>query len=660
MAKDNLKQFPLLFCKLFLVILICFSLNICSSVAVFARESGNDFTLTIIHTNDLHAHDEPYLYKGKTVSGAARFGHIIRTLRANAKKEGKNVVVADAGDVFQGSTLYSHYQGDVEVKLLNMLNYDIFTLGNHEFDDGASNVAKQFKQARFQIINSNLDLSPVKELNALVKPHVIKQFGKEKVAFVGAITPQIELLSGGLQGCKLKSRGREWTDSIAQEVKKLKEEGINKIILVTHCGVDEDQELARAIPDVDAIIGGHSHTVLKRPIIVKHDRGRSTTIVQTGSYGHYVGKLELSFDSEGKVKVSDCSYGLHPVDSKVSEEKDIKDFIAERIKPLLHLRQEIVGFAGENFGSKIRRSDSSIGNLVCDALYELGRDYGIDIAMHNRGGIRGHLDKGPISVETVEQILPFDNYAVFSTVKGSVLLKALEHSLAGAIGGKFMDVRGLKVAYDPNRKAGKRLVFVLIKHRDGSWSRLNPEKSYKLAINSYNFAGGEGYSFKGASDVVNTKIRMAQVLQKYLLKHKKVYPQKPHRLVAIKTGLLANDKNGKIILSGVAPGARLSVIAGSEEGVSTIYNAFPVPVKDASVVDKSLTAGKDGRFYWPKNKNSLGKAASLVKSNSKSGNKVWLCIVAYPPKKSAGNVETGRANNPGRTLISNPVSLAVR
>ncbi|MEZ4543738.1 MAG: metallophosphoesterase [Cyanobacteriota/Melainabacteria group bacterium] len=249
MATRTIKQFSLKAFKIILplILLLCLALNLGfgSLSPVKAKDGAKEFLLTIIHTNDIHAHDEPYLYKGKMVGGLARLGHTVRDLRAKALEEEKNVIVADAGDVFQGSTLYSHYHGEVEINLMNMIGYDVFTLGNHEFDDGASNLAKQLARAKFDLINCNLDMSPVKKLNALVKPYVVKKFGDQKVAFVGAITPQMELLSGGLEGSKLKAKGDTWTAPIKKQVEELKQKGFDKIILVTHCGVDEDRRTCR-------------------------------------------------------------------------------------------------------------------------------------------------------------------------------------------------------------------------------------------------------------------------------------------------------------------------------------------------------------------------------------------------------------------------------
>src|ERR1700733_13403006 len=143
------------------------------------QQTKPDLQMTILHTNDLHAHDEVYVEKAKSVGGFARIGHLIRTLR----KENPNTVVCDAGDIFQGTPLFAFYHGEVEVNNLNLMGYDVYTIGNHEFDDGPENLAKQLGKAKFAIVSSNMDNSNFPALEKLVKPSVIKIVGGEKEDF---------------------------------------------------------------------------------------------------------------------------------------------------------------------------------------------------------------------------------------------------------------------------------------------------------------------------------------------------------------------------------------------------------------------------------------------------------------------------------------------
>jgi 2',3'-cyclic-nucleotide 2'-phosphodiesterase (5'-nucleotidase family) len=162
-----------------------------------------------------------------------------------------------------------------------------------------------WSKAKFDILNCNLNADALPQLKKLLKPSVIKTIDGQRVAFVGAITPDIETLSLSRDGVVLQRDSREksksinWLGPIKAEVERVASEGVDKIILVTHCGLEVDKILAREIPQVDAIIGGHSHTRLDSPVIVEHQDGSQTMIVQTGSYGRNLGRLDLAFDKKG-------------------------------------------------------------------------------------------------------------------------------------------------------------------------------------------------------------------------------------------------------------------------------------------------------------------------------------------------------------------------
>lgn len=640
-----------------LVIFVALLLQVTVGAApeAFARKP-DEFTLTIIHTNDLHSHDEPYRLDGKIVGGAGRIGHVIRQL----KEKNKDALVVDAGDIFQGSMLYTHYHGAVEVELLNKLGYDIYTIGNHEFDDGPENLGQQLKKAKFDVVNANMDASAVPELDKSIKRSVVKKINGVKVGFVGAITPDLETLANKLAPVKLKAKGPNWTDPIKAEVEKLKSGGIDKIVLVTHVGLNMERNLAKAIPDVDVIIGGHSHTRLTKPVIEEHSDGTTTTIVQTGCYGRSVGCLKVTFDDKGVVEPKKTAYRLVDLNANIAEDEDLKKYVAEMAKPLPADRHTVIATCSQTFPRKNLLSDSAIGDLVCDALVDAGKEYGVTVAMHNRGGIRGNIQQGPVTNADVQQIFPFDNFVVFATVNGATLKRNLEHSIAEGLGGRFLDVAGLKFAYDTKRKAGEKLLFVMVQDLKGNWAPLEDNGKYKMAMNHYNFDGGEGYDFSGADDKETTQMRMSELMCNYLAKVKNVAPNKSDRIVAVRDGLLkieAGDSGKEpgraadskkpgvsadsLQLSGTSPSARLSLVAGSGRGVSTIYSAFPVPVENAHVISTGLKASAEGGYSWDDVRHLAERYASPKNAD------VWFCVVAHPAKKEKSD----------ETVITSPVRV---
>jgi 5'-nucleotidase len=503
------------------------------------------------------------------------------------KKQEPKALVIDAGDIFQGTPLYTKYHGEVEIALLNMIGYDIFTIGNHEFDDGPINLANQLKQAKFDVINCNMDCSAVPQLAALIHPHVIKEIDGQKVAFIGAITPDLNEVALKTGGVKIKATGKDWMQPIQEQIKSVSAQGINKIVLVTHVGIEKDKELAE-LPEVDAIISGHSHTRLEQPVVVPHPDGSSTTIVQTGCFSRALGKLELTFDHQGRVVVPKTEYRLINISDKIPQDNDLRAFVDEKLQPLLVLRQTFVGEAKQAFDNTFRNMpwDSPLGDIICDALVESGKDYGVTLAFENRGGIRGRIEPGPVSLEAVEQLLPFDNRPVFATVTGDCLMHALEHSLSGTLGGLFLDEHGLKIAYDPQAERNHRIVFALADDGQGGWKSIAAESLYKIAINDYSFGGGEGYNFKTATNVVKGEVRLSEVFNTYMRNHHVIAPQHPDRLIPVTKGLLASS--GKTLQIRNAPaGARVIFAKGTGQGISTIGGDIPVPLANATVLGRS-------------------------------------------------------------------------
>ena len=597
-----------------------------------------DCQFNILHTNDLHSHDEPFTEGGRSLGGMARIGHLIRMIR----KQEPNTIVVDAGDIFQGTPLFTTYHGAVEVHLLNEIGYDLFTIGNHEFDDGIDNLAEQLKQAKFEVISANLDCSQFPPMSDLVKSSVVKTINGQKVGFVGCITPDLETLALNISPLKLKKKGPDWYQPIKEEVEKLKAQGINKIIVLSHSGLDKERELARNIPDIDAVVGGHSHTRLDHPEIVDHPGVGTTVVVQTGSYGRALGKLHLAFDSSGKLIFPETTYHLINITEKINQDEDIKKYVDDKQQPLMALKTKLLGTAESNFDNKWLTMpwDSPLGDMVTDAIYESAKPYGAEISFENRGGIRARIDKGPITAEKVEEMLPFDNRLTVGTITGGKLLDTLEHSVQQAGGGKFLDEHGLKLAYDSKGEVGHRVVFALAEGKDGAWSPIDPAKKYRIAINSYTFSGGEGYDFKAAEDVKNLPDKMSDVFRAYLKKQPVNKANPPSRIVPVIATLARPEKKGEAVKVHVhtdTPGAKVHLITGDDLGVESLKiiegsaREIPVPLANPRVVRTESMEGQNEIDLAP----PLPADVRLTKKT----NKQLVVVVVEPAKGSAGKIQ---------------------
>jgi 5'-nucleotidase / UDP-sugar diphosphatase len=540
--QTNNRQHCLKVLVLFAAIALALPLSIqtlCSS----AVAQSYPFTMTIVHTNDIHAHDQPFSENGKSVGGFARIAYLIKQIKSCTP----NTVAVDAGDIFQGTAFYRLYHGQVEVELLNKAGYDIYTIGNHEFDNGPLNLAAQLSRAHFTILSANLDTSAQPELSQLIKPGIIKLIGGQKVGFVGAITPELMrfcLNTDGVHpyGCQSKDTvSADWYKPIADEVHSLEAAGINKIILVSHCGLDCDRQLAHAIPSIDVIIGGHSHTRLNQPIIVAHDDGSSTYIVQTGYYGRALGKFKLCFDEQGHIIPNATNYKLIPITARIPQDPDIAAFIAAKGKPVEALEHVVLGKAQEIFSNQFQQcpNDSALGDLICDALAQSGTKYGVTISLQNRGGIRSSIQPGPITEAEIEEVLPFENTVVYATVSGKNILSVLEHAVERKTRGQFLDVHGLKFEYNPYKPPGHRINAVYVENKEGQKNPIDPSAKYKIAVNSFTFSGGEAYSFDSATDIVDSKLRSTEIVEAYIRRRHIVSPHTNGRIKAVNSRTFA-------------------------------------------------------------------------------------------------------------------------
>ena len=260
--------------------------------------------ITILHTNDVHSHIDPFPEnhpRNPSMGGVARRANIIEQIR----KVEENVLLLDAGDIFQGTPYFNYYGGELEFKLMSMMNYDLATLGNHDFDNGINGFFAQLPHANFEFVSANYDFKNT-ELNGIVKPY--KTFLKDGIK-IGVFGLGIEL--EGLVDKKLYKETKYYNPiEVATDITKtLKEtEKCDLIICLSHLGFDyknekdkpSDLKLAAATQDIDLIIGGHTHTFLDKPVIKTNKVGKQVVINQVGAYGINLGRIDFYFSDETK------------------------------------------------------------------------------------------------------------------------------------------------------------------------------------------------------------------------------------------------------------------------------------------------------------------------------------------------------------------------
>ncbi|TSE07009.1 MULTISPECIES: bifunctional metallophosphatase/5'-nucleotidase [Aquimarina] len=259
--------------------------------------------ITVLHSNDVHSQIDPLpnnhsRYPG--LGGFARRASVIEQVR----KQNPNTILLDAGDIFQGTPYFNYYGGEIEFKLMSKLDYDLATIGNHDFDNGIDGFLSQLPNATFDFVSANYDFTNT-VLNDLVKPY--------KVLIRDGIRIGVFGLGVELEGLVNKNLYKEtgYLDpiEIAQDMSRIlkEEEHCDLIICLSHIGYDykrnpnrvSDLHLAKKTKDIDLIIGGHTHTLLPEPTIVDNALGEKVLVNQCGMGGVYIGQIDFYFDSTG-------------------------------------------------------------------------------------------------------------------------------------------------------------------------------------------------------------------------------------------------------------------------------------------------------------------------------------------------------------------------
>ncbi len=264
-----------------------------SPLSAFANTTAKK--LVILHTNDVHSQIEPFPAdhsKWPNLGGFARRSSLIQSIRAQEE----NVLLLDAGDYFQGTPYFNFFKGEVEVKLMNKLGYQVATIGNHEFDNGADALYDALKNAEFDIISANYEFEE-ERWQKLVSPYKIYQYGELKIGVLGlGIDPKGMIDPNNFKGIQFKDP-LPVMNEVAQNLKQ--QQGCNLVIALTHLGYYHDEDLAENSQYVDVILGGHSHTFLEEPTRIKNKAGKDVLINQVGKSGVYLGRIEIYFGEDG-------------------------------------------------------------------------------------------------------------------------------------------------------------------------------------------------------------------------------------------------------------------------------------------------------------------------------------------------------------------------
>jgi 5'-nucleotidase / UDP-sugar diphosphatase len=421
--------------------LACFS---CASIHAAPAETR----IVIFHSNDVH---------GK-IDNFAKVAAII----ARAKQGGADVYYFCAGDNFTGNPIIDQYEppGEPMLELLNRLGLDLLCPGNHEFDIGLENLRKFAARARFPLVAANIK-APAGVLPQLRPSLVLRTRGGVRIAVFGLL--QVEAGNGLPSTHPDKVRGLTFSEPLARarEMKSLRR-GNQVFLALTHIGYEDDLRLAAQMPELDVIIGGHSHTRVDPAETVN-----GVLVAQAGSDNRFLGRVELLVRGG---RVVEKKGELIDLGGKLDEDPGVKAMIVRfNQNPALARVISEAPFAIEG--------KDALGSLMTDAMC---RSHGLDIAFQNNGGIRSNRLPEEITLKDIYTLDPFGNQVVEIAMNAEEIRSLV--SAAFAKGGDI-DLQVSGITYTVRTGADRLIREILLRGPDGR--PLPEDRTFKVGVSSY-------------------------------------------------------------------------------------------------------------------------------------------------------------------------------
>ena len=427
-------------------------------------------------------------------------------------------LLLDAGDTWQGTFTSNANRGEAVVKAMNLMRYDAQALGNHDFDWGQEVLQQRAKDASFPFLAANLLDATTGRLPAYVKPWIVKDVGLAKVGIIGLTNPRSPSIvkASSIAGLTFLPA----VDTVRRYIAEVRERS-DIVVVLSHIGVDEDTELAQLVPDIDIIVGGHTHLALRTSRTIG-----KTRIYQTGAYTENLGRIEITIDRATRKPTAIAGADvLVPITSgTVRPDPDVAALVAQRRAEGLAITSRVVGTTAVPLEG-VRGTEVPIGNLIADALLDYGRKQGwqTDIAFYNQAGVRASLTQGEITFGALYQVLPFANTIVQVELTGAQLKEVFEGA-AGAAGRLHM--AGGSFVY---RFSNPPLERVLSANVGGA--PLDPARIYRVVTIDYLYTGGDGHT--GFKNGINVKVGDVEVdaVAAYITANSPVHPKIEGRIV---------------------------------------------------------------------------------------------------------------------------------
>ncbi|MCX6356372.1 MAG: bifunctional UDP-sugar hydrolase/5'-nucleotidase [Candidatus Aureabacteria bacterium] len=458
----------------------------------------------ILHTNDVHGHIAVERVEGwrKRLGGAAVLAGCVRGVREENRRAGIPTLLLDGGDIFVGTPEGSVSGGRAVTEVMNAVGYDAMAVGNHEFDMGIPTLEALAASARFPFLGANILNSATMRPPPFLTPYLVKECGALKTGIIGIITDSTpEIVMPGRTEKVVFTKPERALQSCMVD---LAGQGARFIVVLSHCGLEEDRRIAASVKGIGVIVGSHDHTLLTTPVRV---RRTGTLILQAGGSGLYLGKLDARVDpADGRVRR--YRYTVIPLEvGRCSPDPAVGAIVKGWTARTVEQFDRAVGAARTDLPIG-EDGESALGDVIADSMCA---GTGAAIAFHNSYGIRNPILKGTITYRDIYKVMPFENTLYTMTLNGAQIRKILEASLAGQI----LHVAGVRVEYASRAPAGKRILAVT-----AAGKALDAAASYRVVTNSFLAQGGDGFTvFCEGREVRNSGVLDRDAMADYIRAH---------------------------------------------------------------------------------------------------------------------------------------------
>lgn len=479
-------------------------LSLVGSLLAAGVLAGQTAKLTILHTNDTHGHLLPFSYPNLVpkdsveaqlsartdIGGIARRATLIKKVKADLGKQ--PVWAVDLGDFCDGTPFSTEFHGDADNEAMNAVGYDFGVLGNHEFNNTYAQLSKLIADSKRKLLCANATVKATGK--SLLPESVIVNAGPVKVGLFGLITEDARTYPAAKDDVSIADE----VATASRMVNELKPK-VDIVIMLTHIGVENDEAIAKKVPGIDVIIGGHSHTRLPVGKYIGA-KGSGTIVAQAFQWGGELGQLDLTFEQgdDKKWRVSDYRAKLLPITAQLEPDTKVAAAVDKYWSKISAKYGEAIGTALEDITEV--GDDLANYNLVADAVRET---FGTDFEFENLGGVRAPICKGKITVGDVVTVDPFNNSIVTFELTGKEIKEILQRSKPAVSGIRY-------------KTQGRQLLESTINGQP-----IDDEKTYKGAANSY-FAGSQMKSYK--DKITDTGKGRLQTIIDYIRKLKEVKP----------------------------------------------------------------------------------------------------------------------------------------